>query len=110
MTDDEFLELVSKELKTCITKDEISTYRKGISFIAEKLKEQSHFDILKKICIDSIECSDCKKLGVFDLCKDCDRDCEEIRTEVVDQILGAKKRVRKNKNLNPNYLNGGCDD
>ena len=73
------------------SKEEISTYRKGIPIIAEKLKEHSHFDILKKICIDNIECSDCKKLGVFDLCNDCDRDCEEIRTEVVDQVLGVKK-------------------
>jgi hypothetical protein len=85
MTDDEFLELVSEELKTCITKDEISTYRKGIPVIAEKLKEQSNFEILKKICIDNIECSDCKKLGVFDLCKS--SDCEKIRTEIVEEYF-----------------------
>ena len=104
MTDDEFLELVSEELKICITKEEISTYRKGIPVIAEKLKDElDKFTILKRICIDGIECEHCKKLGIYGACSEGNKTCEEIRTEVVDQILGAKK----NKNLNPDYLNGG---
>jgi hypothetical protein len=82
MTDDEFLELVSEELKTYT---ELVSEEIQICKIAEKLKKQSNFEILKKICIDNIECSDCKKLGVFDLCKS--SDCEKIRTEIVEEYF-----------------------
>ena len=89
MTDNDFMELVGNEFKTCITPEQIPTYKKAILKVAKKLKAEDKKckQIIKRTVVENFSCSDCKKLGLFDKCQKREKSCEEIVSELFDEVM-----------------------
>lgn len=89
MTDNDFLELVSNEFKTCITLEEIPTYKKAILMVAKKLKAEDKKckEIIKRTVVENFCCSDCKELGLFDICKKKEKSCDQIISDLFDEVM-----------------------
>ena len=88
MTDNDFLELISNEFKTCITVEQIPTYKKAILKVAKILNEEKEIakDIIKRTVVENFSCSDCKKLGLFAECTKKEKPCETIVSEWFDEV------------------------
>lgn len=63
MTDEKFLQLVSKEI-----------------------------EIIKKNVLENFSCSDCKKLGLFAECQKKEKSCETIVSEWFDEVIGGNRK------------------
>lgn len=88
MTDNDFMELVSNEFKTCITVEQIPTYKKAILKVAKILNEEKEIakDIIKRTVVENFSCSDCKKIGLFAECTKKEKLCETIVSEWFDEV------------------------
>lgn len=52
------------------------------------MTNKEKLEILKKICIENIDCKDCKALGIYDDCN-CPRilTCEQLTKKVVEEVF-----------------------
>lgn len=89
MTDNDFLELVSNEFKTCITLEEIPTYKKAILKVAKKLKAEDKKckEIIKRTVVENFCCNDCKEIGLFLECQKKEKSCETIVSDWFDEVM-----------------------
>lgn len=54
------------------------------------MTNKEKLEILKKICIENIDCKDCKALGIYDDCY-CPRilTCEQLTKKVIEEIFSS---------------------
>lgn len=90
MTDNDFTELVSNEFEFCITSEEIPKYKKAILMVAKKLKAEDKKckEIIKRTVVENFYCNDCKELGLFDKCQKKEKSCEQIVSDLFDEVMG----------------------
>lgn len=90
MTDNDFLGLVSDEFDFCISLEEIPLYKKAILTVAKKLKAEDKKckEIIKRTVVENFCCNDCKELGLFDKCQKKEKSCEQIVSDLFDEIMG----------------------
>lgn len=90
MTDNDFMELVGNEFKTCITVEQILTYKKEILKVAKILDAENKKckEIIKRIVAENFCCNDCKEVGLFDECQKKGKSCETIVSEWFDEVIG----------------------
>ena len=90
MTDNDFMELVSNEFETCITTEQIPTYKKAIFKVVKTLNAENKIakDIIKRTVVENFSCSDCKKIGLFGECTKQEKLCEAIVSEWFDEVMG----------------------
>ena len=71
MTDNDFMELVSNEFETCITTEQIPTYKKAILKVAKILNAENKKckEIIKRTVAENFCCNDCKEVGLFGECQ-----------------------------------------
>lgn len=93
MIDNDFMELVSNEFKTCITPEQIPTYKKAILKVAKILNAENKKckEIIKRTVVKNFSCSDCKQLGLFSECQKKEKSCEEIVSDLFDEIMEQEK-------------------
>ena len=93
MTDNDFMELVSNEFKTCITLEQIPTYKKAILNVAKILNSENkkRKEIIKRTVVENFSCSDCKELGLFDICKKRGKSCDQIISDLFDEVMEVKE-------------------
>lgn len=89
MTDEEFIELVGSELNVGICMNEVEKYRKGILNIAGKLNAENKKckEIIKRTVVENFNCSDCKELGLFDICKKREKSCDQIISDLFAEVM-----------------------
>lgn len=89
MTDEDFLDLIADELKICITKEKIPTYKKAILNCAKVLKDENKKsrELIKEIVVKNFSCSSCKELGLFDDCNAKKKSCEQTVSEWFDEVM-----------------------
>lgn len=63
MTNNDFMELIGNEFKTCITVEQIPTYKKAILKVAKKLNAENKKckEIIKRTVAENFCCNDLKK-------------------------------------------------
>lgn len=93
MTDNDFMELVGNEFKTCITVEQIPTYKKAILKVAKILNAENRKckEIIKRTVVENFSCSDCKELGFFGKCQKKEKPCETILSDWFDEIMEQEK-------------------
>lgn len=91
MTDNDFMELVSNEFKTCITPEQIPTYKKAILKVAKILNAENKKcrEIIKRNLAENFYCSDCKELGLYSICTGGNKSCEQIVSDWFDEVIGG---------------------
>lgn len=89
MTDNDFMELVSNAFKTCITPEQIPTYKKAILKVAKILNAENKKckEIIKRTVVENFNCCDCKELGLFDICKKREKSCDQIISDLFDEVM-----------------------
>lgn len=89
MTDEEIIELVGSELNVGICMNEVEKYRKGILNIAGKLNAENKKckEIIKRTVVENFNCSDCKELGLFDICQKKIKSCDQIISDLFDEVM-----------------------
>lgn len=54
------------------------------------MTNEEKLEILKKVCIENIDCKECKALGVFDDChKNKVQNCELITKGIVEEVFSS---------------------
>ena len=89
MTNNDFMELIGNEFKTCITVEQIPTYKKAILKVAKKLNAENKKckEIIKRTVAENFCCNDCKKVGLFGECQKKEKLCEEIVSDWFDEVM-----------------------
>lgn len=89
MTDNDFIELVSNEFKTSITSEEVPYYKKAILNVAKILNSENKKckEIIKRTVVENFNCSDCKELGLFDKCQKKEKSCDQIVSDLFDEVM-----------------------
>ena len=89
MTNNDFMELIANEFKTCITVEQIPTYKKAILKVAKKLNAENKKckEIIKRTVAENFCCNDCKEVGLFDKCQKKEKSCEEIVSDWFDEVM-----------------------
>ena len=53
------------------------------------MTNKEKLEILKKVCIENIDCKDCKALGIYDNCNNNISECELITKGIVEEVFSS---------------------
>lgn len=53
------------------------------------MTDKEKLEILKKVCIENIDCKDCKALGIYDNCNNNISECELIIKGIVEEVFSS---------------------
>lgn len=53
------------------------------------MTNKEKLEILKKVCIENIDCKDCKALGIYDNCNNNISECELITNGIVKEVFSS---------------------
>ena len=53
------------------------------------MTNKEKLEILKKVCIENIDCKDCKVLGIYDNCNNNISECELITNGIVEEVFSS---------------------
>ena len=57
--------------------------------MGQKMTNKEKLEILKKVCIENIDCKDCKALGIYDNCNNNISECELITKEIIEEVFSS---------------------
>ena len=55
----------------------------------QKMTNKEKLEILKKVCIENIDCKDCKALGIYDNCNNNISECELITKGIIEEVFSS---------------------
>ena len=53
------------------------------------MTNKEKLEILKKVCIENIDCKDCKTLGIYDNCNNNISECELITKGIIEDVFSS---------------------
>ena len=57
--------------------------------MGQKMTNKEKLEILKKVCIENIDCKDCKALGIYDNCNNNISECKLITKEIIEEVFSS---------------------